>query len=312
MTGVGIKYGLWIISAAALMTAPALALRLSPAPVLLKAPYIHVPDAGQRAPIGRPVRYSGKVVDGLYASLRAAGMGIAPAQESLRALGAHIDFTTDITADTQFDVVLSAGGQADAPVLYISLSRPGRVVELVPLGAAGGPRWADLAGADAASSDLVQPVPAARTSSGFGLRWHPLLGYSRFHKGVDYAAAAGTPIYAVADGVVTRAGWAGGYGQLVRLGHGSGVETAYAHMQRIAVRPGETVTQGAVIGYVGSTGLSTGPHLHFEVYRNGAAMDPAELTQIAQSRLSLAQRQALRDRVEQLLARATSAPRLGG
>ncbi|MBU6252584.1 MAG: M23 family metallopeptidase [Alphaproteobacteria bacterium] len=314
MAGFGIKYRLWAVSGAALLAAPALALRLSPAPILLDAPYVETAPVPSAQPVqqNRPVRYSGKVIDGLYASLRAAGVGIQPAQESLRALGAHIDFATDVTADTQFDVVLAGAEQNDRSVVYISLSSPAHNVQLVPVGRAGAPRWADIAGPDTGGGGLVQPVPQAHTSSGFGLRWHPLLGYSRFHKGVDYAAASGTPIYAVADGVVTRAGWAGGYGQLVRLGHGGGVETAYAHMQRIAVRAGASVTQGQIIGYVGTTGLSTGPHLHFEVYRDGDAIDPSALTQIVRPGLSDAQRVAWRGRVAQLLAIAVTAPPLGG
>ena len=94
------------------------------------------------------------------------------------------------------------------------------------------------------------------------------------HSGIDFAAGHGTPIQAAADGVVSRAGWGGGYGKVVRLGHADGLETRYAHMSSIAVAPGQRVSQGDVIGYVGSTGLSTGAHLHYEVRRGGAAIDP--------------------------------------
>src|SRR5690606_18402348 len=110
---------------------------------------------------------------------------------------------------------------------------------------------------------LTQPVPGS-VSSSYGLRMHPILGYARMHRGLDFRGGHGTPIVAVADGRVTRAGWAGGYGNQVRLNHAGGLATSYSHMSRIAVSPGARVRQGQVIGYIGSTGLSTGPHLHFE------------------------------------------------
>ena len=119
------------------------------------------------------------------------------------------------------------------------------------------------------------PVSARYMTSGFGGRFHPLLGGYRQHAGVDLAAASGSPIYATSDGVVSNAGWAGGYGLLVQLNHGGGMESRYAHMSQVAVSAGQQVRKGQVIGYVGSTGRSTGPHLHYEVRVNGAAIDPS-------------------------------------
>ena len=118
------------------------------------------------------------------------------------------------------------------------------------------------------------PLASMRLSSSFGLRLHPILGGYRAHKGIDLAASAGSPIYATADGIVSRADWAGGYGLTVQLRHPGGVETRYAHMQRLAVTPGERVRKGETIGYVGSTGRSTGPHLHYEVLVGGRAVNP--------------------------------------
>lgn len=118
------------------------------------------------------------------------------------------------------------------------------------------------------------PVSARYLTSRFGGRYHPMIGAYRQHSGVDLAAAAGSPIYATSDGVVAQAGWRGGYGLAVELNHG-GTETRYAHMSRIAVAPGQAVKRGEVIGYVGSTGMSTGAHLHYEVRIKGAAIDPA-------------------------------------
>lgn len=121
------------------------------------------------------------------------------------------------------------------------------------------------------------PVSATYLTSGFGMRYHPLLGIVREHDGVDLAAPTGSPIVATSDGVIGQAGWRGGYGLSVEIEHGAGVESRYGHMSRIAVYPGQQVHRGDVIGYVGSTGLSTGPHLHYEVRINGAPVNPQPL-----------------------------------
>ena len=118
------------------------------------------------------------------------------------------------------------------------------------------------------------PVRFARMTSTFGMRAHPLLGGMRMHAGIDLAAPLATPIRATADGVVSSAAWSGGYGLMVAIKHGGRLETRYGHMSRLAVRPGERVTKNSIIGYVGSTGRSTGPHLHYEVLRNGRPVNP--------------------------------------
>ena len=118
------------------------------------------------------------------------------------------------------------------------------------------------------------PVTGARISSGFGMRLHPILGLVRMHDGIDYAAPWGSPVYAAGDGVVEQAQWLGGYGRWVKLSHPGGWETGYGHLSSWIVRPGEHVRQGQVIAYTGSTGLSTGPHLHYEVIKNGVKINP--------------------------------------
>jgi murein DD-endopeptidase MepM/ murein hydrolase activator NlpD len=129
-------------------------------------------------------------------------------------------------------------------------------------------------GLSGAVAPAGMPLRNARLTSQFGLRHHPILGGMRVHSGVDLAAPMATPIRATADGVVTRATWTGGYGLLVAIKHKDGVTTRYGHMSRLAVAPGQRVTQNTVIGYVGSTGRSTGPHLHYEVLVKGRAVDP--------------------------------------
>ncbi|MFC0203571.1 M23 family metallopeptidase [Novosphingobium soli] len=118
------------------------------------------------------------------------------------------------------------------------------------------------------------PLTASRMSSSFGMREHPILGGRRGHKGVDLAAPVGTPIYATADGTVSRASWFSGYGLFVSLEHGGEMQTRYGHMSRLNVAEGQRVHKGDIIGFVGSTGNSTGPHLHYEVRVSGEAVNP--------------------------------------
>jgi len=118
------------------------------------------------------------------------------------------------------------------------------------------------------------PVDGVSLTSGFGMRWHPVLGGRREHKGVDLAAPSGTPVYASADGVVSRAEWFSSYGLFVSLEHGGEIQTRYGHMSRLNVYAGQAVHKGDLIGYVGTTGRSTGPHLHYEVRIAGTAVNP--------------------------------------
>lgn len=119
-----------------------------------------------------------------------------------------------------------------------------------------------------------QPVRASKVSSGFGTRWHPVLGGYRFHAGIDLVAPAGTLILATAPGVITQSGWCGGYGLCVTVDDGNGYNTLYGHLSRVDVIAGQDVTSGQRLGLVGSTGRSTGPHLHYEVRINGRPVDP--------------------------------------
>jgi murein DD-endopeptidase MepM/ murein hydrolase activator NlpD len=154
---------------------------------------------------------------------------------------------------------------------------------------------------------LRTPLDAARISSGFGMRRHPILGYSRMHQGVDFAAPTGTPVYAAGEGRIAFAGRRGGYGTTIIVNHTGGMSTLYAHLSSIqrGLRPGSAVRQGQVIGRVGSTGMSTGPHLHFEVRRNDRPLNPAVAQVMPPSRLAgaeLASFQRARARAERQFA----------
>ena len=118
------------------------------------------------------------------------------------------------------------------------------------------------------------PLEGAQLTSGFGMRTHPVLGGRRAHAGIDLAAPTGTPVYATADGIIGRADWFSSYGLYISINHGASMETRYAHLSRLAVAAGDNVKKGDLIGYVGSTGRSTGPHLHYEVRVDGLAVNP--------------------------------------
>lgn len=262
----------------------------------------------------RPLRIVGRVGDSLYRSARAAGVPAAVAQSFIRAISNKVDFDRDLTADARFDMIVEhqraeTGEVKTGQLLYVGIHRGNRAIRMIPWTIGGRTDWYDAAGVGQRREGMVRPVAAARISSGFGMRFHPLLGYSRFHKGTDYAAVTGTPIRAVTDGTVTLAGWGGGYGNMVKLAHAGGLGTGYAHMSRIAVRPGERVVQGQVIGYVGTTGLSTGPHLHFEVYRNGQAVSLNSVSFAASSLLSGGELEAFRAKLRGLLATPVSGGR---
>ena len=144
----------------------------------------------------------------------------------------------------------------------------------------GGDKIAGFAAAGGAtvpqsvSIPSMMPVEGTHLTSEFGMRWHPVLGGRRPHKGVDLAGPVGTPVHATADGIVGRADWFSGYGLYIQLEHGGALETRYGHMSRLNVEAGQTVHKGDVIGYIGATGRTTGPHLHYEVRVAGLAVNP--------------------------------------
>lgn len=191
----------------------------------------------------------------------------APARaEGVQEVLAHDD---GLTRDGGNAAHLTFGRAIDLAGRPVNLSHP--AVAVVHFGL---PPAEDMSVSTSVSMPSGTPVASASLTSGFGLRRHPILGGIREHSGVDLAISAGSPVHATADGVVERAAWSGGYGLAVSLDNGPGVETRFGHMSRLNVVAGQQVHRGDVIGYVGSTGLSTGPHLHYEVRMNGHAVDP--------------------------------------
>jgi murein DD-endopeptidase MepM/ murein hydrolase activator NlpD len=259
-----------------------------------------------------PLRIQGQVGASLYRSARAAGAPARAVESYIRALATQLNIG-DLASGDRFDIVIehrrAATGESEAGrLLYAGLQRArGRDLQLMQWTLGGQTQWFEASGVGRQTGGMSQPVPGHITS-GFGYRVHPILGYRRFHRGLDIGARHGTPILATTDGQVVRAGWGGGYGNVVELRHSGGLATRYGHMSRIAVSGGQRVRQGQVIGYVGSTGLSTGPHLHYEMFRNGQLVDPRSVRFASRSQLEGNELAGFRGRLRTLLAIPAGAP----
>ena len=236
-----------------------------------------------------PLRVRGPVGSSLYRSMRAAGVPASAVQDYLRTVDDHLDMDRELRPTDEFDVIIAyrraATGERQAgQLLYAGVDRGGQPkTQLMRWGKDG--RFYEASGVGEQRRGLLAPVPGP-ISSNYGMRRHPILGYRRMHAGMDFRARHGTPIVAVTDGRVVSAGRAGGCGIAVKLDHGGGMQTRYCHMSRMAVDRGQDVRRGQVIGYVGSTGLSTGAHLHYEMYRGGRAINPASVDFVSRALLS--------------------------
>jgi len=236
----------------------------------------------QRATVAEEQLVEATVRTSLHAAATTAGVPAAVVAEVLRIFSWDVDYQRETRAGDEIAVLFERerlpGGPvvASGDVRYARLAVGGRVLEAFRFERGDEAAFFGRDGESRRKFLLRTPVSGARMSSGFGMRRHPILGYTRMHPGVDFAAPTGTPILAAGDGRVMRVGRNGGYGNYVRIAHGDVYATAYAHLAGFAdgMRSGRRVEQGEVIGYVGSTGRSTGPHLHFEVLKHGAQVDP--------------------------------------
>ena len=235
-----------------------------------------------------PLRVAASVGSNLSRALRSAGIPGTQAAEFIKQMRHVVDFQRGLGKSDRFDIIIEqdraeTGEVRHGKLLFGALSRRGR--DPVEIGRHEGEYY--LASGEGVKKGLMRtPVDGARMSSGFGMRLHPVLGYSRMHKGVDFNAGSGDPIMAAGGGTVSFAGWHGGHGKYVMIRHNKDLATAYAHMSRIDVKPGQRIAQGQRIGAVGSTGLSTGPHLHYEIWLRGQAVNPVSLRFIGGAELS--------------------------
>ena len=187
----------------------------------------------------------------------------------LRAAQAARQQSNNASGDSEFRSLFNSWQSLDGNRALVSVSQANRAAVVPGLVAAP-----VVVRPTSVSIPSRMPVETAALTSGFGMRWHPVTGGRHQHKGVDLGAAWGTPVYASADGIVSRADWFSSYGLYVAIEHGGDIETRYGHMSRLAAYAGEAVHKGDLIGYVGSTGRSTGPHLHYEVRIAGNAVNP--------------------------------------
>ncbi len=232
-----------------------------------------------------PVRVRKNLPSAYNAIYRAAysyGMSQAMTKQLVKLLAADVDFKSRISPTDRLEVFFSQPGEDDtiseeSEVLYVKASFGGTARTLYRYATKDGTiDYFDENGRSAKQFLIRNPLPNGRFRSGFGMRRHPILKYRKMHTGVDWAAPRGTPIIASGNGRVVKAGWSGGYGRQTIIRHSNGYTTSYSHQSRIArgIAPGARVRQGQVIGYVGSTGLSTGNHLHYELIVNGRKVDP--------------------------------------
>ena len=251
-------------------------------------------------PLSHNVMAASLTIDGsLYESGVRAGIPAGTMAGLVKALSYSVDFQRDIKAGDKLRVMYEVMRNPEGvlvrtgEVLFAEVTLQNRTIPVFRYKFADGrTEYFDRQGNSLRRALMRTPVNAARITSGFGMRVHPLLGYSRMHKGVDFGAPTGTPIYAAGDGAIIERGWKNGYGNFIRISHNGSLSTAYGHMSRFAngLSRGSRVRQGQVIGYVGSTGNSTGPHLHFEVMVNGAQVNPMRV-----ANMSAAQRLGGRD-----------------
>ncbi|MEO1194441.1 MAG: peptidoglycan DD-metalloendopeptidase family protein [Pseudomonadota bacterium] len=246
-------------------------------------------------PVTRTLAYrEGTIRGSFFGSGKRAGVAHKSLARVVKGFSYDVDFQRDLRAGDLFEIAFESFVNDEGKiaytgdVVYAALVLSGRRKEIYRFTPKSGRSdFFNAKGESVKKALLRTPVDGARVSSRFGMRRHPILGYSKMHRGVDFAAPTGTPIYAAGDGKVEVARWNGGYGRYIRITHGQGYKTAYAHMTRFArgIRPGKRVKQGDVIGYVGSTGRSTGPHLHYEVIQGGKQINPLSVKLLPGERL---------------------------
>ena len=224
-----------------------------------------------------------KIETSLYGSALKAGIPAPVVAELIHIYSWNVDFQRDIRQGDKIEVLYEAKETKDGDlahygnILYASLSIGGKNLPIYRFEESDGHvDYFERDGHSIKRALMKTPVDGARISSGFGMRHHPILGYTKMHKGIDFAAPLGTPIYAAGDGIIDFAGRNGGYGNYIRIRHNSRLKTAYGHMHKFAknIGKGARVKQGEIIGYVGSTGRSTGPHVHYEVQIDGKQVNP--------------------------------------
>ena len=230
---------------------------------------------------------TGEIQSSLYVSALKAGVPENTLLEMISLLGFSVDFQREIRKGDNFEIIFTK--KIDLlkniiiqtnPITYVSLNLSGKRLNFFNYEDKYGlPQYYDENGQSSKRTIMKTPINGARLSSGYGNRKHPILGYTKMHRGLDFAAPSGTPVFAAGDGIIEKAGWNGSYGRYIRIRHTGTYKTAYAHLSGINknIRIGKRISQGKTIGYVGSSGRSTGPHLHYEVLKNNKQVNPMSI-----------------------------------
>lgn len=233
-----------------------------------------------------PLRASGRINDSLYRSAERANVPPKIIVNLIRLYSFDVDFQRDIRAGDKFEVLFighytSEGKLARyGDIEFARLFTRGKYLQLYRFQTIDGKvDYYNERGQSAQKALMKTPIDGARLTSGFGMRKHPILGYRKSHRGIDFGAPMGTPIMAAGNGTIELANWNGSYGKYIRIRHNSTYKTAYGHLSKFArgISNGKRVEQGQIIGYVGSTGRSTGAHLHYEILYNNRAINPLTL-----------------------------------
>ena len=225
----------------------------------------------------------GKILNNLYSSAVKAKMEPNVIIEFARIFGFEVDFQRDIRKGDEFEVMYERYMDdtnkfiQTGKILYAYLKVNNQKIKLYRFESKNDFDFYDEKGKSIKKALMKTPINGARLSSPFGNRKHPILGFTKHHNGTDFAAPTGTPIMASGNGTVIKAGWCGNGGNCVRIRHNSSYTTGYGHLSKFATKTGRRVRQGQIIGYVGNTGMSTGPHLHYTVKYNGKFINSQKL-----------------------------------
>ena len=254
----------------------------------------------------------GVIKNNLYISALKSGMPENTLLEMISLLGFSVDFQREIRSGDSFEVLftkeidtLSDLVTQTKPIKYVSMNLSGNKLNFFKYeDKFGFPQYFDENGKSSKRTIMKTPINGARLSSRYGNRKHPILGYTKMHRGLDFAAPSGTPIFAAGDGIIEKAGWNGSYGKYIRIRHTGTYKTAYAHLSGFHknIKIGRRVLQGKIIGYVGTTGRSTGPHLHYEVLKNNIQVNPMRIKLPAGKNISKANINNYRNHVKKILS----------
>ena len=239
-------------------------------------------------------RVAGVIDSSLFGAAQEAGLPMPVTADLMKIFSFDVDFQRDIQDGDAFEVLYERKETAEGDfvksgqILFAAMTLSGKTIPVYYFERDGDGEYFTPGGEAIRKSLLRTPVDGARITSGFGMRMHPVMGYSKMHKGIDFGAPSGTPIFAAGSGTVVEVGKKGAYGNYVRIRHNGQYQTAYAHMSKFAkgISKGDKVKQGEVIGYVGATGRVTGPHLHYEILIDGAQVNPGKVKMASGDKLT--------------------------